>query len=210
METAKERYIREHSTPQSEALEWLQKQTHVRTHYPQMLSGPVQGRLLTMLVEVSGARRILEIGSFSGYSSICMAYGLPEGGHIDALEINDEMEELIREGFERAGVTDRITLIIGDALDTLNRLEGPYDLIFMDANKRQYCDYYEKALPLLRPGGLLIADDVLWDGKLYESTIPGDKQTQGIARFNDLVSSDPRVENVILPIRDGMSLIRKK
>lgn len=210
METAQERYVREHSTPMGEALEWLQKQTYIRTHYPQMLSGPVQGRLLTMLVQISGAGRVLEIGTFSGYSSICMAYGLPEGGHIDALEINDEMEGLIREGFRRAGVEDRISLIVGDALRTMDGLSGPYDLVFMDANKREYPQYYEKVLPLLRPGGLLVADDVLWGGKLFGEELPSDKQTQGIARFNDLVVSDSRVEVVLLPIRDGVSLIRKK
>lgn len=210
MESPSEKYLREHSTPPGDALSWIQKQTHILTNYPQMLSGPVQGRLLTMLVQLSGAKRVLEIGTFSGYSSVCMAYGLPEGGHIDALEINDEMEALIREGIARAGVAERITLIIGDALDTLKRLEGPYDLAYIDANKRQYCDYYRLVLPLLRPGGLIIADDVLWDGKLFERDLPCDKQTRGIARFNDMVASDPRVEVVMLPIRDGMSLIRKK
>lgn len=210
MESPLEKYLREHSTPPGDALSWIQKQTHILTNYPQMLSGPVQGRLLTMLVQLSGAKRVLEIGTFSGYSSVCMAYGLPEGGHIDALEINDEMEALIREGIARAGVAERITLIIGDALDTLKRLEGPYDLAYIDANKRQYCDYYSLVLPLLRPGGLIIADDVLWDGKLFERELPCDKQTRGIARFNDMVASDPRVEVVMLPLRDGMSLIRKK
>ena len=193
-----------------EVLDWVTRQTHLRTNYPQMLSGPVQGRLLTMLVQISGARRILEIGTFSGYSTICLAYGLPQGGHIDTLEINDEMEALIREGFARSGMEDRITLTIGDALENMKNLSGEYDLAYIDADKRQYCEYYEPVISLLRPGGLLIVDDVLWNGKLFEEEVPGDKQTQSIARFNELVSGDPRVEVVILPLRDGMSLIRKK
>lgn len=210
MESPSEKYLREHSTRMGEVLDWVTKQTHLRTNYPQMLSGPVQGRLLTMLVQISGARRILEIGTFSGYSTICLAYGLPQGGHIDTLEINDEMEALIREGFARSGMEDRITLTIGDALESMKNLSGEYDLAYIDADKRQYCEYYEPVLSLLRPGGLLIADDVLWNGKLFEEEVPGDKQTQSIARFNELVASDPRVEVVILPLRDGMSLIRKK
>ena len=210
MESPSEKYLREHSTRMGEVLDWVTRQTHLRTNYPQMLSGPVQGRLLTMLVQISSARRILEIGTFSGYSTICLAYGLPQGGHIDTLEINDEMEALIREGFARSGMTDRITLTIGDALESMKNLSGEYDLAYIDADKRQYCEYYEPVLSLLRPGGLLIADDVLWNGKLFEEEVPGDKQTRSIARFNELVAGDPRVEVVILPLRDGMSLIRKK
>lgn len=211
MENPSERYIREHSTPQSDALAWLERQTNIRTNYPRMLSGAVQGRLLTMLVELTGARKILEIGAFTGYSSICMAYGLPRDGHIDTLEINDELEDLIREGFERAGVADKISLHIGHALDSLKALSGNvYDLAYIDANKREYCEYYEAVMELLRPGGCILADDTLWDGKLFLDPLPCDKQTQGLARFNDLVASDPRVEVVMLPIRDGLSLIRKR
>ena len=213
METPRDRYLREHTTPQSEALRWLVRQTHIRTNYPQMLSGEIQGRLLTILVEVSRSKDILEIGCFTGYSSICMAYGLGEDGHIDSLEINDELEDLIREGFSRAGVSERIALHFGDAKKTLRTLSSQgksYDLVYIDANKREYCEYYDLLFDMVRPGGLILADDILWDGKLYGETLPSDAQTRGIARFNDLVASDPRVEVVILPIRDGLSLIRKK
>lgn len=213
METAEERYLKAHATPQTEALSWLERQTYIRTNYPRMLSGAVQGRFLTIMVELSKAASVLEIGTFTGYSSICMAYGLPEGGHIDALEINDELEDLIREGWERAGVADKVSLHIGDAKETLLRLreEGrEYDLVYIDANKREYCDYYETLFDMIRPGGCILADDVLWDGKLYQDPIPQDKQTQGIVKFNDMVAKDPRVEVVILPIRDGLSIIRKK
>ena len=211
METPIDKYIREHSTAQTEALAWIQKQTNIKTNYPRMLSGAVQGRFLTILVEIMQAEKILEIGTFTGYSSVCMAMGLNEKGHIDTLEINDELEYLIREGWEKAGVTDKIMLHIGDALQTLNTLkENTYDLAYIDANKRQYADYYNTVIDLVRPGGVILTDDVLWDGKVCEIPMPQDKQTIGIAAFNDLVASDTRVEAVILPIRDGLTLIRKK
>ena len=205
-----EQYVAEHSSPQSEALEWIQKQTHIRTNYPRMLTGAVQGRFLTMLARISGAERVLEIGTFTGYSSTCFAYGIKEGGMVDTLEINDELEDLIREGWERAGVRDRITLHIGDAKETLRTLSGPYDIVYMDANKREYWDYYDLIFDLVRPGGLILADDVLWDGKLWQDPMPSDKQTLGIAAFNDMVAADSRVESVILPWRDGLNIIRKK
>ena len=205
-----EQYVAEHSSPQSEALEWIQKQTHIRTNYPRMLTGAVQGRFLTMLARISGAERVLEIGTFTGYSSTCFAYGIKEGGMVDTLEINDELEDLILEGWERAGVRDRITLHIGDAKQTLRTLSGPYDIVYMDANKREYCDYYDLIFDLVRPGGLILADDVLWDGKLWQDPMPSDKQTLGIAAFNDMVATDSRVESVILPWRDGLNIIRKK
>lgn len=208
--TPEEKYIRDHSTAETDALKWVDRETHLKTIYPQMLSGPVQGRLLTMIAEMISAKRVLEIGTFTGYSTICLAYGLAEGGHIDALEINDELEDIIREGWARAGVSEKITLHIGDAKETLKSLDGPYDLVFMDANKREYCDYYELVMPLLRKGGIILADDILWDGKLFENPVPRDAQTQGIASFNDMVAEDKRVEVVILPLRDGLSIIRKK
>lgn len=212
MESSLDKYLREHSSQASEALLWIEKQTNIHTNYPRMLSGSVQGALLKMLVELSGARRIIEIGSFTGYSSTCMALGLPDDGHIDALEINDELEDLMRAGWEKAGVSGKISLHIGDAVQTLKSLSGgeSYDLVFIDANKRQYCEYYELVLPLLRQGGFIIADDVLWDGKVYADPLPHDAQTVGLLKFNDMVANDNRVEVVVLPLRDGISLIRKK
>lgn len=210
MESASEKYLREHSSPQGEALEWIEKQTNIRTNYPRMLSGAVQGRLLTMLAEISNARKILEIGTFTGYSATCFAFGIPEDGHIDTLEINDELEDLIKEGWSRAGVDGKISLHIGDARMTLASLEGPYDLVYIDANKREYSEYYDLVFDLVRSGGLILADDVLWDGKLWQDPLPQDKQTLGIAAFNDKVMADTRVESVLLPIRDGLNVIRKK
>lgn len=178
-----------------------------------MLSGPVQGRLLRILVGATGARRVLEIGSFTGYSAASMALALPGDGRLDALEVNDELEDLMREGWERAGVSSKIRLLLGDAKESLASLaaEGAeYDFVFIDANKREYLEYYELVLPMVKPGGLIVADDVLWDGKVYSETVPGDAQTRGVAAFNDFVASDPRVEVAVLPLRDGLSVIKKK
>lgn len=204
------KYLREHSTCPGPALDWIEKQTNIHTNYPRMLSGSVQGELLKLLVEISGARKILEIGSFTGYSAVCMALGMPSDGHIDALEINDELEPLMREGWEKAGVSDRITLHIGDAKETLAGLDGPYDFVFIDANKREYPDYFSAVVDKVRPGGLIVADDVLWDGKVYAEPLPADAQTAGLLKFNDMVADYPGVEVVVLPLRDGISIIRKK
>lgn len=214
------KYIEEHKTPQSEALNWVEKQTHIRTNHARMLSGAVQGQLMRMLVQMTGASRILELGTFTGYSAICLASALPEDGHLDTLELNDELEDLILEGFERAGLSEKISLHIGDCKETLRSIRsemGPepapeklYDIVYMDANKREYCEYYELVFDMVRPGGLILADNVLWDGKVCQDPLPQDKQTLGIARFNDLIRDDRRVESVILPLRDGLNVIRKK
>lgn len=218
------KYIENHVTPQGEALDWLERQTHIRTNHARMLSGSIQGELLRILVKVSGAKRILELGTFTGYSAICLASALPKDGHLDTLELNDELEDLILEGFERASLSEIITLHIGDCKETLQRMrEGMgisdgsdadsskmYDIVYMDANKREYCEYYDLVFDMVRPGGLILADNVLWDGKVCMDPLPQDKQTVSIARFNDIISKDHRVESVILPLRDGLNVIRKK
>lgn len=210
MEETIYKYIEEHINPENEALDWVIKQTHVRTNHARMLSGKIQGQLLRMLVQMSGASRILELGTFTGFSAICLAGALPEGGHLDTLELNDELEDLIREGFERAGVADKITLHIGDCKQTLRQLRNQvYDIVYIDANKREYNEYYELVFDMVRPGGLILADNVLWDGKVCMEPVPQDQQTQAIVRFNDAIASDKRVESVILPLRDGLSIIRK-
>lgn len=212
MESPLEKYIEIHSSFRNEALDWLERQTNIRTNYPRMLTGKVQGEFLYMMTRMISPRNVLEIGTFTGYSAICMALALEGEGHIDTLEINDELEDLILEGFEKAGVSGRVSLHIGDAVEFMRGQDGKklYDLTFIDANKREYPDYYELALTLTRPGGFILADDVLWDGKVYAEQVPTDKQTSGIVRFNDLAASDPRVETVILPVRHGLSIIRKK
>lgn len=212
MESPLEKYIEIHSSFSNEALDWLERQTNIRTNYPRMLTGKVQGEFLYMMTRMISPHNVLEIGTFTGYSAICMALALEGEGHIDTLEINDELEDLILEGFERAGVSGRVSLHIGDAVEFMRGQDGKklYDLTFIDANKREYPDYYELALTLTRPCGFILADDVLWDGKVYAEQVPTDKQTSGIVRFNDLAASDPRVETVILPVRHGLSIIRKK
>ena len=225
------RYIEDHASSPSEALEWVVKQTHLRTNHARMLSGAAQGQLLRMLVQMSGASRVLELGTFTGYSAICLASGLPSDGHLDTLELNDELEDLILEGFDRAGLGDRIELHIGDCKETLRRFRTGmglsaepkagvsedvadesrlYDVVYIDANKREYCEYYDLVFDMVRPGGLILADNVIWDGKVCQDPLPQDRQTLGIAAFNDKVSADPRVESVILPLRDGLNIIRKK
>ena len=223
-------YIEKHATRPDEALDWVVKQTHIRTNHARMLSGLIQGQLLRMIVQMCGAKRILELGTFTGFSAICLASGMGEGGHLDTLELNDELEDLILEGFERAGLENVIQLHIGDCKETLKSLrsgmglsESPevasastadneklYDIVYMDANKREYCEYYDLVFDMVRPGGLILADNVLWDGKVCQDPLPQDKQTLSIVKFNDMVSADQRVESVILPLRDGINVIRKK
>lgn len=223
-------YIEKHATKPDEALDWVVKQTHIRTNHARMLSGLIQGQLLRMIVQMCGAKRILELGTFTGFSAICLASGMGEGGHLDTLELNDELEDLILEGFERAGLENVIQLHIGDCKETLKSLrsgiglsesqevasastadkEKLYDIVYMDANKREYCEYYDLVFDMVRPGGLILADNVIWDGKVCQDPLPQDKQTLSIVKFNDMVSADPRVESVILPLRDGINFIRKK
>lgn len=208
------KYIEAHASTPSEALEWVVKQTHIRTNHARMLSGPSQGEFLRLLVKMTGARRVLELGTFTGYSAICLASALPKDGHLDTLEVNDELEDLILEGFERAGLSEIISLHIGDCKQTLAQMDvsddsGLYDIVYIDANKREYCEYYDLVFDMVRPGGLILADNVLWDGKVCQDPLPQDRQTLGIAAFNDMVSRDSRVESVILPLRDGLNIIRK-
>lgn len=204
-----EQYLKESNSELNGALEWLEKETSLRTNHARMLSGPVVGQLLTTFVEMLSPTNILEIGTFTGYSAICLALGLKSDGHMDALEINDKHENLILEAFSRAGVSNRITMHFGDAKEILPTLNKSYDLVYIDGNKREYCAYYDLVFPLVREGGYIIADNVLWDGKVYAEKPSGDAQTQEIIRFNKKIKEDRRVGNFILPLRDGLSIINK-
>ncbi len=225
------KYIEDHAAVPSDALNWVIKQTHIRTNHARMLSGLSQGQLLRMFAQMIGATRILELGTFTGFSAICLASALPEGGHMDTLELNDELEDLIFGGFERAGLSDKIDVHFGDCKETLRCFRVKmgldaepeestsevvsdesmlYDIVYIDANKREYCEYYDLVFDMVRPGGLILADNVIWDGKVCQDPLPQDRQTLGIVAFNDKVSADPRVESVILPLRDGINVIRKK
>ena len=203
-------YILSHSEPEPEYLHELWRATHLHTLHGHMVSGHLQGRLLKMLVEMIRPQRVLEVGTFSGYSALCMAEGLPDGGHLWTYEINDEMEDFTRKWLENSPYHDRITFLIGDAVTEAPKLNLDFDLAFIDGDKRNYVETYEAVLPLLKNGGFLLADNTLWDGHVTDSAYDSDRQTQGIRRFNDHVAADPRTEQVILPIRDGLTLIRKK
>lgn len=202
-------YILQHIDEEGPYLEALYRDTHLRLLYPRMASGHLQGRMLKMFVQMIRPMRVLEIGTYSGYSALCMAEGLPEGAMLHTIEINDEQELFTRPWLEESPYADKITFHIGDALELVPRLGLTFDMAFIDGDKRKYVDYYRMLYPLIAPGGYLLADNTLWDGHVVEEH-PHDAQTLGIMAFNDLVAQDSRVEKVILPLRDGLTLIRKK
>lgn len=205
-----EKYVLEHSAPEGDYLYRLYRATNIHTIHGRMASGHLQGRLLKMLVSMIRPKNILEVGTFSGYSAICMAEGLDEGGKVWTFEINDEMEDFTRPWIENSPVADKIDFRIGDANVEAPKLGVTFDLAFVDGDKRTYVETYEMVLRLLRPGGYIIADNTLWDGHVTDPAYDHDHQTQGIRRFNDHVAADNRVEQVIVPLRDGLTLIRKK
>lgn len=218
-----EEYVRQHIDPEPELLHHVQRLTHLRLTYPRMCSGHLQGRLLRMLCNLTNAHRILELGTFSGYSALSMAEALtpdPETGmcELHTIEVFDELEDFLRDVMSRAGqLGECIHLHFGDALDIIRQIfyeqencSKPFDVVFIDADKRIYSEYYELILPLVRPGGLILADNTLWDGKVLDpNPKASDTQTIGLQRFNDMIACDPRVEKVILPLRDGLTIIRK-
>lgn len=205
-----EKYVLAHSAPEGDYLYRLYRATNIHTIHGRMASGHLQGRLLKMLVSMIHPKNILEVGTFSGYSAICMAEGLDEGGKVWTFEINDEMEDFTRPWIENSPVADKIDFRIGDANVEAPKLGVTFDLAFVDGDKRTYVETYEMVLRLLRPGGYIIADNTLWDGHVTDPAYDHDHQTQGIRRFNDHVAADNRVEQVIVPLRDGLTLIRKK
>ena len=211
VDPAVDTYAEAHSEPPGEVLERLAEETRAKTTVPQMMVGPLEGRFLAFLVRALRARRVLEVGTFTGYSSICMASALPYDGRIVTLDVNAETTEIARRYAAEAGVVDRIDYRVGDAgetSETIAGLEGPFDLVFIDADKSGYVDYYEAALPMLADGGLIVADNVLWSGRVVSE--PDDDSTRAIQRFNDHVRDDDRVEQVLLTVRDGMTLIRRR
>ena len=214
-------YISDHSTPENEVLEAITRDTHIHVLNPHMLSGHVQGRVLSMLSHMIRPKRILELGTFTGYSALCLAEGLAEGGKLITIEHNDELEETIRRNLSRSPLSNRIELIIGDAKEVLQRSglsgeaglcsfsEAVYDLVFIDADKREYCEYLDLVYPLVPVGGFILADNTLWDGHIIDPAYDKDKQTLGLRSFNDKLKEDDRFEQVILPLRDGLTIIRK-
>ncbi len=204
-----EDYILAHTSPEPDYLYRLWRATNVHTIHGRMASGHLQGRLLKMLVQMIRPKNILEVGTFSGYSAIAMAEGLEPDGRVYTFEINDEMEDFTRPWIEQSPVADRIDFRIGDALTEAPKLGVTFDMVFIDGDKRHYREYYDMSLSILRPGGYLLADNTLWDGHVVETAYDHDHQTQGVRAFNDYVAADDRVEQVILPLRDGLTLIRK-
>lgn len=203
-----EEYIEKHSEKEPDILAQLSRDTHRKVLRPRMLSGNMQGQFLKMLCKMIKAERVLEIGTYTGYSAISMVMGM-ERGVLDTIDINDEIEDFTREYIERSGFCERIHFHIGDVCEIIPTLDGMFDLVFIDADKRQYVEYYRLVIDRVRSGGLIVADDVLWDGKVVDSKSQ-DAQTRGILEFNDWVQEDSRVENIMFPVRHGLMLIRKK
>jgi caffeoyl-CoA O-methyltransferase len=204
-----ERYAEAHTTPPTALLAELAEETHASLRSPQMLTGPIEGRFLEQLVFASGARRVLELGTFSGYSALSMAAGLPEDGRIDTCELDERHAEVARRYVARSPYADRITVHLGPALETIARLEGDFDLVFLDADKPNYLNYYEAVLPRLSARGLIVADNTLWSGRVLEPDLE-DESTRAIVEFNDRVAADERVVCVQLTVRDGVTLIRRR
>lgn len=205
-----ENYILSHSDPEGDYLYRLYRATNIHLLHGRMASGHLQGRVLKMLVRMAKPKNILEIGTFSGYSAICLAEGLEEGGMVYTFEINDEQEDFTRPWIENSPVADKITFIIGDAVKEAPKLGVEFDMAFIDGDKRTYMEAYETVLSLLKSGGFILADNTLWDGHVVDHAYDKDKQTHGIETFNDFVAQDERVERVMLPLRDGLTLIYKK
>lgn len=201
-------YILQHIDAEGDYLHALWRDTQLRLSYGQMASGHLQGRVLKMLIEMAKPQKVLELGTFSGYATLCMAEGLQEGAELHTFEVFDENEDFLRKWFEGSAYKDKITLHIGDALQLVPQMKERWDFAFIDADKREYVAYYEMLLPLMNPGGFIVADNTLWYGHVLEEARESDMQTKGVQAFNDLVASDARVEKVILPLRDGLTIIR--
>ncbi|MFO7723070.1 MAG: O-methyltransferase [Bacteroidales bacterium] len=204
------RYAEDNSSPEPEILQALSRDTHLRMLHPRMLTGHLQGRLLAMISRMIRSRYILEIGTFTGYSALCLAEGLADNGVLHTIEINPEFEDNIRHWFDQAGASEKIKLHIGNAMELIADLVAsvPFDLVYLDADKEHYPDYYTLLRESLRPGSFILADNVLWDGKVLHPAEPSDRDTLGIQEFNRLVAEDAGVEKVLLPIRDGLTLVR--
>lgn len=205
-----ENYLNQNTTPVSDLLNRLEKETFQKTTQPQMLSGAYQGRMLSLISKMIRPNRILEIGTFTGYATLCLAEGLQKTGKIITIDRNEELMYLPKKYFAESEFAEQIEIQIGNAMDVLDELDESFDLVFIDADKSNYVNYYEKVLEKMNSGGVILADNVLWYGKVLEEPKPNDKDTIVLKEFNELAANDDRVETIILPIRDGISLIRKK
>lgn len=205
-----EEYILNHIDEEPAYLAAINRNTWVRQMNPRMCSGHLQGRVLSMIARMIQPQQILEVGTFTGYSALCFAEALSENGCVDTIEMDDELEDFIRDNFRNSPYENKINLYIGDALAIIPSLEKMYDLVFLDAEKSQYTRYYDAVFPKVKNGGYILADNTIWDGKVTQNVLSNDLKTREIIRFNDLIKADSRVEKVILPLRDGLTIIRKK
>lgn len=203
-------YAEDHSSPENEQLFAIHRNTYLTQAFPRMLSGHLQGRLLSMISHLLKPGRILEIGTFTGYSALCLAEGMTKNGELYTIEVNPELEDSLQETFRNAGLNRKIHLIIGNALEQIPVIPGQFDLIFIDADKEHYPEYYDLLINRLNPGGILLADNVLWSGKVIGNAPASDMETTGIQTFNRRVQEDPGVENLLLPFRDGLMMVRKR
>ena len=205
-------YIEQHSSPESQVLKQITRNTHLEVINPRMLSGHIQGRVLSMISQMIQPKKILELGTFTGYSALCLVEGLQADGKLVTIEHNDEMEEAIRRNLSLSPLGEKIELVIGDAKEVLGQMEAGegVDLVFVDADKKEYCDYLDLLVPLMKKGGWILADNTLWDGHIIDPAYDKDKQTVALREFNDKVAADERLEKVILPLRDGLTIIRVK
>jgi predicted O-methyltransferase YrrM len=204
-----DQYILNHISPEEDFLKELDRETHLKVLRSRMLSGHLQGQILSMISSMIRPKCILEIGTFTGYSALCLAKGLAADGQLHTIEIDDELESIARKYFRKAGMTDRIFQHIGDAREIIPSIDRMFDLVFVDADKREYPEYYKLVFDRIPVGGFLLADNILWNGKVVEPESADEEQTRGILEFNDLVQNDSRVKNVILPVRDGIMLLQK-
>ena len=202
-------YVCAHSENESDVLNELNRTTHLSVLQPRMLSGHFQGRVLSMLSHMIQPKNILEIGTYTGYSAICLAEGLQENGKLTTIDINEELEDLAKEYIEKAGFKDKIKTVIGDATELIPQMDEEFDIVFIDADKPNYINYYHLAFDKVKKGGYIIADNVLWSGKVLLQSDPADSSTQIIKDYNTLIHNDPRVQEVLLPIRDGLMIARK-
>lgn len=205
-----DRYVCEHSENEPMVLQELNRDTHVNILKPRMLSGHFQGRVLSLLSHMIQPNDILEIGTYTGYSAICLAEGMKEGGHLVTIDKNEELEDMVVKYIEKSGNKDRIKPIIGDAMEIIPELKREFDIVFVDADKSNYINYYHMVFDKVRAGGYIIFDNVLWSGKVIEKVKPNDKDTQVLVELNKLIHEDERVQEVLLPIRDGLLIVRKK
>lgn len=205
-----EEYILNHSDEEDSVLSELNRETNLKILRPRMLSGHLQGKVLEMISKMINPEKILELGTYTGYSAICLAKGLKEQGILHSIEINDELEDFILKYIKKADLADKIKLHFGDARNIIPEINEQFDLVFIDADKREYIEYYNIVFDFVKPGGFILADNVLWSGKVINTETPDDEHTQGIVEFNELIKNDSRIEKVILPLRDGLTVIRKK